>query len=293
MWVHFNPQVAQQELVTLVQKQFPSGLIPHMNYWRPATGFKLAWGTGSTRGPGRKRTVAASAQPPLLAQAVAAVHDQSRDGEFLVQMIPPMERYYDWLYAERSEQVSGDGLVAIIHPWESGMDLLPIWDHIHHIRRLFGLRTGRWLSAIVKAYNKVGWDLARIKTFRGSPLSRGQRLVQLHLHPEPTSARRLVCSDRGRGAGGPLPPARRSRSAVTGAKMLGRANRVFLQHRCPHGGPIPRGHHLGPVPIDLGRGPRKSSVSCASTSLTLTSSGCHTPYHASPSPLPSSTRRGP
>jgi neutral trehalase len=78
-----------------------------------------------------------------------------------------MQKYYDWLHAERSEQVSGDGLVAIIHPWESGMDLLPIWDHVHHIRRMFALRANGWLGAISKAYNGVDWDIARIKTLTG------------------------------------------------------------------------------------------------------------------------------
>jgi hypothetical protein len=77
-----------------------------------------------------------------------------------------MQKYYDWLHAERSEQVSGDGLVAIIHPWESGMDLLPIWDYVHHIRHFFALRTGGWLGAIIKAYNGVNWDIARIKDLR-------------------------------------------------------------------------------------------------------------------------------
>jgi glycogen debranching enzyme len=167
MWAHFDPQIAKKELITLVQKQFPSGLLPHMNYWRPATGFKPRMGDLLYKGTWPERDRSRITQPPLLAQAVAAVYETTQDKVFLSQMLPPMQKYYDWLHAERSEQVSGDGLVAIIHPWESGMDLLPIWDYVHHIKRLFALRTGGWLGAIIKAYNQVNWDISRIKTLQG------------------------------------------------------------------------------------------------------------------------------
>ncbi len=167
VWAHFDPKIAQQELITLVQKQFPNGLIPHMNYWRPATGFKPRVGDFLYKGTWPEKDRSRITQPPLLAQAVQAVYQKTHDNAFLAQLLPAMERYYDWLHAERSEQVSGDGLVAILHPWESGMDLLPIWDYVHHIRRLFALRAGAWLGAIIKDYNKAGWDINHIKTIQG------------------------------------------------------------------------------------------------------------------------------
>ena len=167
MWAHFDPVIAKQELLTLTRKQFENGMIPHMLYWRPATRFKPRMGDLLFRGNWPEKDRSHITQPPLLAQAVAAVFEKTRDAKFLSQIITPMQKYYDWLNAERSEQVSGDGLVAIIHPWESGMDLLPIWDHIHHIQHLLGIRTGRWLGAIIREYNGVGWDIQRIKNLRG------------------------------------------------------------------------------------------------------------------------------
>jgi len=167
MWAHFDPAIAERELLTLTQKQFPNGMLPHMNYWRPATGFKPRMGDLLFKGTWPEPDRSCITQPPLIAEAVAAVHAKTQDDAFLSQMLPALVRYYDWLHEERSEQISGDGLVTIIHPWESGMDLLPIWDHIHHIRRMFALRTGGWLGAILKDYKKVGWDVTRIKTIQG------------------------------------------------------------------------------------------------------------------------------
>src|SRR5215213_4978314 len=41
---------------------------------------------------------------------------------------PNMSAWHDYLYRERDPE--GEGLVYIRHPWESGMDSSPVWDHI-------------------------------------------------------------------------------------------------------------------------------------------------------------------
>ncbi len=163
IWTYYNLENAKRELQTLLKKQFENGLIPHMAYWKKATGlaprladwlFKRLWPEVD-----RSRIT----QPPLLAQAVAAIHNKTHDDAFLEKVLEPLQNFYDWIHTERNEQISGDGLVSIVHPWESGMDLLPIWDHIHQIKHLFALRTGLWMSKIIKAYNKVNWDIQKIK----------------------------------------------------------------------------------------------------------------------------------
>ncbi|MHA1131104.1 MAG: MGH1-like glycoside hydrolase domain-containing protein, partial [Candidatus Helarchaeota archaeon] len=94
---------------------------------------------------------------------VAHIYEKTQDKLFLEKMFPALLQFYDWLHSERNEQISGDGLLSIIHPWESGMDLLPIWDNIHKIKRFFTLRTGLWLSRIIKRYNQVNWEIEKIK----------------------------------------------------------------------------------------------------------------------------------
>jgi len=162
IWSYFNPENAKRELLSLIKKQFENGMLPHMYYWKPATGWIPRIGDWLFKNwPEKDRS--RITQPPLIAQAVEKVYAQTHDQAFLEQMIGPIQKYYDWLHTERNEKISGDGLVAIIHPWESGMDLLPIWDHIHNIKRLLTLRSGLWLNKIIKKYNQVNWEISRIR----------------------------------------------------------------------------------------------------------------------------------
>lgn len=137
-------------------------MLPHIYYWKPATGWIPRISDWLFKNwPENDRSQIT--QPPLIAQAVEKIHAQTHDQAFLEQIVPPIQKYYDWLHTERNEKISGDGLVAIIHPWESGMDLLPIWDHLHKIKRLLTLRSGLWLNRIIKKYNQVNWEISKIR----------------------------------------------------------------------------------------------------------------------------------
>ncbi|HUY00480.1 MAG TPA: trehalase family glycosidase [Candidatus Deferrimicrobium sp.] len=163
IWSYFNPENAKKELHTLIKKQFENGMIPHTLYWKRAKGAfpRLTDWFFKRLFPENDRTHIT--QPPLLAEAVLKVYETTNDTNFLESMLPSLIKYYDWLHDERNEQITGDGLVSIIHPWESGMDLLPVWDHIHGIRRLFTIRTGFWLRNLIKEYNKVAWNIEKMK----------------------------------------------------------------------------------------------------------------------------------
>ncbi|TFG05571.1 MAG: hypothetical protein EU536_01655 [Promethearchaeota archaeon] len=163
VWSHFDPEIAKSELKTLLKKQFANGLIPHMAYWHSPSGLIPKMGDWLFGGlwpePDRSRIT----QPPLLPQAIHAIYKKTKDRAFVEQLFPHIERYFNWLYSERGQKISDDGLLSVIHPWETGMDLLPIWDHIHTKKRLLALRAGLWLSKIIKEYNKVDWQTERIK----------------------------------------------------------------------------------------------------------------------------------
>jgi len=162
VWSYFNPENAKKELLTLIKKQFDNGMLPHMNYWKSAVGLVPRIGDLLFKNwPEKDRS--RITQPPLIAQAVDKIYAITQDRAFLERMIIPMQKYYDWLHTERNEMISGDGLLSIIHPWESGMDLLPIWDHIHKIKHLFMIRTMLWLTKIIKRCNRVNWEIAKIK----------------------------------------------------------------------------------------------------------------------------------
>lgn len=118
---HLDLERAEAELRTLLLSQQPDGFIPHVTYWTAET---------PPRGPyqvsGPSPWQSASMQPPVLAEAVAAVADRGRGGAYLHEVLPAVRRYYDW--CDRVRDPDRDGLIAIVEPHESGMDQTPAYD---------------------------------------------------------------------------------------------------------------------------------------------------------------------
>jgi glycogen debranching enzyme len=69
-------------------------------------------------------------QPPLHAVAAREVYRRATDRaaarEALIWLYPRLAAQHDYL--ARARDVGGHGLLAIVHPWESGMDNSPAWD---------------------------------------------------------------------------------------------------------------------------------------------------------------------
>lgn len=112
---------AEAELRTLLIGQAPDGFIPHVTYW---TAEVPPRGPYQVSGPSPWQS--ASMQPPVLAEAVAAVADRGRGGAYLREVLPAVRRYYDW--CDRVRDPDRDGLIAIVEPHESGMDQTPSYD---------------------------------------------------------------------------------------------------------------------------------------------------------------------
>ncbi|MGW5747309.1 amylo-alpha-1,6-glucosidase [Amycolatopsis sp. NPDC003861] len=119
---HLSPERARRELVTLFEAQWADGRVPHIVFdpgtppeaYFPGPSF---WQAGRTSG---------LVQPPVHARAVLAVHETAPDREFLAALYPKLVAWHDYLRTGRD--AGGRGLVAIVHPWESGMDNSPAWD---------------------------------------------------------------------------------------------------------------------------------------------------------------------
>ncbi len=120
-----DPVMARQELRQLLISQRPDGFIGHIVYWGRAGAVFSALFSQSRFGEWRRRH-SGMIQPPLLAQALEAVHTASPDAEFLKQTLPPVQAYYDWL--DRNRDIDGSGLIWIVAPWESGLDNSPVYD---------------------------------------------------------------------------------------------------------------------------------------------------------------------
>jgi glycogen debranching enzyme len=146
---HLEPDLAKAELESLLAAQDPDGFVGHVTYWRGAARFPV-----SRQLEGRfalRPRHSALIQPPLVAQAVERVFDVTGDREFLGRVYDKLSAHYRWLGENRCPD--GDGLIALISPFESGMDNTPAYDSALGVR---GPRPGWWAVRLRVAGLHVG-----------------------------------------------------------------------------------------------------------------------------------------
>ncbi len=105
-----EPGRGLRELTGAMSAQLPGGFVPHMRYARPNT----------ERGP--RSDVSSFTQPPVFAHAARVL---ARSEEIPVALQDRIGRGLEWLWAHRR---TPDGLLFLVHPWESGADDSPRWD---------------------------------------------------------------------------------------------------------------------------------------------------------------------
>jgi glycogen debranching enzyme len=132
-WSHINVDIAKDEIRTLLRGQRRNGRIPQRVVWKKQRIYEHSFYLHSTsiRNPGVSKLI----QPPVIAQAIEAVYRRSRDRLFLEQTLPRADRFYRWLAEARDPDA--DGLVSIIHPYESGLDHKPSFDVVLGVPRTF------------------------------------------------------------------------------------------------------------------------------------------------------------
>lgn len=112
-----EPDMARDEIKSLLAKQFENGMIPHIIYWNPGILHLFRWGTNGT---------SSLTQPPMIAYAVWEIHRHAPDIRFLESVFPALITYYRFLLTERDPR--GHHLAGIINPDESGEDNSPRFD---------------------------------------------------------------------------------------------------------------------------------------------------------------------
>lgn len=115
---------AKTELRSLLANQQPDGLVAHVTFWQRER-FEQMLSTYSIAY--RTPYLSDCIQPPLLAEAVDAIARRG-GGEraFLLEILPKLRRYYDWL--DRMRDPDRDGLIAVVQPDETGLDHTPKFD---------------------------------------------------------------------------------------------------------------------------------------------------------------------
>ena len=126
---HVDIKKAEAELVSLLKNQHDDGFVSHVTFWQRdqfeemVSTYAIAF---------RTKYLSDEMQPPLLAEAVAAVADRGRGAEFTAEILPGVKRFYEWLHTVRNP--FGDGLIRVVQPDETGLDHSPMWDELMDIK---------------------------------------------------------------------------------------------------------------------------------------------------------------
>lgn len=127
---HYDVERAKIEILSLLRGQWENGMVPHMiltpgHKERRYLGIWRSW--VSPYAPDHVSTSGIT-QPPLLAEAIVRIGEKLPVVErrsWYRQVFPNLLAYHQWLYAERDPHA--EGLVLLIHPWETGLDTTPPW----------------------------------------------------------------------------------------------------------------------------------------------------------------------
>ncbi len=124
---HFDEARAWTEIETLFAHQWEDGMVPHIIFHRPDDGYFPGPDVWST---GRKVPTSGITQPPVAGFAVRRLFERAKDKAMArtraATLLPKIAKWHEWFY--RCRDPEGTGLVAILHPWESGRDNSVDWD---------------------------------------------------------------------------------------------------------------------------------------------------------------------
>lgn len=127
---HLDTERAKTEINSLMRGQWHNGMLPHIVFNDDPN---YAQDRANERGglnPYAPDGVSTSGitQPPMVAEAVLQIGQKLKPTErrtWFKQMLDPLVAYHEWLYADRDPHQ--EGLVLLLHPYESGLDNSPPW----------------------------------------------------------------------------------------------------------------------------------------------------------------------
>lgn len=124
---HYDEARAWTEIETLFAHQWPDGMVPHIVFHVFNDGYfpgPEVWRTG------RPTATSGITQPAVAGFAVRRLFERAKDKEQATRraraLLPRIDAWHRWFYENRDPK--REGLVAIIHPWESGRDNSIDWD---------------------------------------------------------------------------------------------------------------------------------------------------------------------
>jgi hypothetical protein len=177
---HLDERRAWTEVETLLAHQWPDGMVPHIVFHMRDEGYfpgPDVWRTG------RLTPTSGITQPPVLGFVLRQLFERARDRHLArdkaVALAEKADRWHRWFYAKRDP--ADTGLVAILHPWESGRDNSIDWDaalarvptegvepytrrdtqHVDPAHRPTRAEYDRFLY-LVQLFRRLDWDNSRL-----------------------------------------------------------------------------------------------------------------------------------
>jgi len=177
---HYDEARAWTEIETLFAHQWPDGMVPHIVFHVYSDGYFPGPNVWDTKRP---TPTSGITQPPVAGFAVKRLFDRATDkaaaAERARALLPKIDAWHRWFYEMRDPQ--GGGLVAILHPWESGRDNSIDWDeafervptdgiepyvrrdtqHADPAHRPTKAQYDRYLW-LVQLFRSLGWDNSKL-----------------------------------------------------------------------------------------------------------------------------------
>ena len=126
-WATFDEARAWAEIDSLLSAQWDDGMVPHIVFHKPSPTYfpgPDVWGTGRTP------PTSGITQPPVAATVVRRLLETAADTTLAEararSMLPKLFAWHRWFHTHRDPH--GEGLVGVIHPWETGRDNAADWD---------------------------------------------------------------------------------------------------------------------------------------------------------------------
>jgi glycogen debranching enzyme len=124
---HYDEARAWTEIGTLFEHQWPDGMVPHIVFHVHSDGYFPGPDVWDTKRPTPSSGIT---QPPVVGFAINRLYERAADKRLAEErvraLLPKVDAWHRWFYANRDP--GGEGLVAILHPWESGRDNSIDWD---------------------------------------------------------------------------------------------------------------------------------------------------------------------
>ncbi len=119
----FDVPRAWEEIETLMDGQWDSGMVPHILFHKPDPGYFPGPDVWAGTGPIRSSGIT---QPPVAATFARKVYeaDPAQGRAKIEALFPKLAAWHQWFMDWRLDR----GAVCVTHPWEAGRDNTPDWD---------------------------------------------------------------------------------------------------------------------------------------------------------------------